>query len=141
MVKITGSHQRTCVFGTLSIDGKQLFRQYDNFDAASFLAYLKELLRKFQRCVLFMDKAKQHYRSNDVTGFMKERADRLKVIWLPTGSPEFNALEECWKQGKNDLLSCEYYPKFTNLKAAIARYYRTRRFNLDVTKYLLRDVW
>lgn len=27
-VIITGSHQKTCVFGTLSLDGRQLFRQY-----------------------------------------------------------------------------------------------------------------
>ena len=29
IVTVTGSHQRTCVFGTITIDGKQLFRQYD----------------------------------------------------------------------------------------------------------------
>lgn len=43
IVKVTGSHQRTCVFGALSMDGKQLFRQYDEFNASTFLAYLKEL--------------------------------------------------------------------------------------------------
>ena len=26
IVTVTGSHQRTCVFGTITIDGKQLFR-------------------------------------------------------------------------------------------------------------------
>jgi hypothetical protein len=30
------------------------------------------------------------------------------------------------------------YPKFFNLKSAIANYYRTRRFKLDITKYLFR---
>ena len=29
---VTGSHHRTCVIGTITIDGKQLFRQYDVFD-------------------------------------------------------------------------------------------------------------
>ncbi|MGA9152224.1 MAG: hypothetical protein WBZ36_16740, partial [Candidatus Nitrosopolaris sp.] len=32
----------------------------------------------------------------------------------------------------------KYYPKFFNLKSAIAKYYRTRRFKLDITKYLFR---
>ena len=29
MVSVTGSHQRTCVFGTLTLYRRQLFRQYD----------------------------------------------------------------------------------------------------------------
>jgi len=28
IVTVTGSHQKTCVFGTITIHGKQLFRQY-----------------------------------------------------------------------------------------------------------------
>ena len=32
VVTITGSHQKTCVFGVLSIDGIQFFRQYSTFD-------------------------------------------------------------------------------------------------------------
>ena len=45
----------------------------------------------------------------------------------------------CWKQGKDDLLVSKYYPSFTNLKAAITDYYRTKRFKLDITKYLMRE--
>jgi len=33
---------------------------------------------------------------------------------------EYNAVEECWRQGKDDLLVSRYYPKFFNLKSAIA---------------------
>ena len=32
IVTITGSHQRTCVFGALCIDGRQFFRQYESFN-------------------------------------------------------------------------------------------------------------
>lgn len=30
VVRVTGSHQHSCIFGSMSIEGKQLFRQYDN---------------------------------------------------------------------------------------------------------------
>ena len=30
----------------------------------------------------------------------EENKDILRVEWFPKGSPEFNAVEECWKQGK-----------------------------------------
>ena len=28
VVRITGSHKHSCIFGALSLEGKQLFRQY-----------------------------------------------------------------------------------------------------------------
>ena len=40
----------------------------------------------------------------------------MTVKYLPKGSSEFNAVEECWRQGKDTLLVSKYYPRFTNLK-------------------------
>jgi hypothetical protein len=40
------------------------------------------------------------------------------VEYLPKGSPELSAVEECSRQGKDDLLVSKYYPIFTNLKTA-----------------------
>jgi transposase len=70
---------------------------------------------------------------------LEENKDVVRVEYLPKGSPEFNAVEECWRQGKDDLLVSKYYPKFPNLEGAIANYYRTKRFKLDIIKYLLRN--
>jgi transposase len=71
---------------------------------------------------------------------LEENKDTIEVEYLPKGSPDYHAIEECWRQGKDDLLVSRYYPKSHNLKNAISNYYRTRRFKLDITKYLLRDV-
>jgi transposase len=75
-----------------------------------------------------------------VKEYMKQNNDILKVIYFPKGSPEFNAIEECWRQGKYDLLVSKYYPRFEDFRHVIANYNRTRRFKLDITKYLSRDV-
>jgi transposase len=78
-----------------------------------------------------------------VKEYIKQNNDILKVIYFPKGSPEFNAIEECWRQGKYDLLDLlvsKYYPRFEDFRHVIANYYRTRRFRLDITKYLSRDV-
>ena len=40
VVRITGSHQESVLFGSISLEGKQLFRQYDWFDENTFLDYL-----------------------------------------------------------------------------------------------------
>ena len=87
--------------------------------------------------ILFTDRARQH-QTKKVKKYLEENKDSIKILYLPKGSPEFNAVEECWRQGKYDLLVSKYYPKFTDLKSSIAKYYRTRHFNLDIVKYLLR---
>ena len=140
VVTITGSHQKTCVFGVLSIDGIQFFRQYSTFNQDTFLQYLKELQRKFRKLILFLDRAVQHYRSIKVRKHLEENKDVIRVEYLPKGSPEFNAVEECWRQGEDDLLVSRYYARFQNLKKSIAKYFRIKRFNLDIIKYLLRNV-
>ena len=39
IVRVTGSHQHSCIFGAISIEGKQLFRQYDVFNGDTFLDF------------------------------------------------------------------------------------------------------
>ena len=140
IVTMTGSHQRTSVFGTLCIDGRQFFRQYESFNQYTFLDYLIQIQRRFGKLILFIDRARQHHRSIMVREYIKQNKDVLKVMYFPKGSSEFNAVEECWRQGKYDLLVSKYYPKFANLKYSIATYYRTKHFKLDIIKYLSRDV-
>ena len=122
IVTVTGSHQKTCVFGTITINGKQFFRQYDDFNQYAFLKYLKKLQRKFRKLLLFLDRAAQHRSSIMIRKHLEENKDVIRVEYLPKG-----------------LLVSKYYPKFPNLTYAIANYYRTKRFKLDVTKYLLRN--
>ncbi|MFY9795761.1 MAG: transposase, partial [Candidatus Nitrosopolaris sp.] len=82
----------------------------------------------------------QHRSSIMIRKHLEENKEVIRVEYLPKGSPDYNAVEECWRQGKDDLL-IKYYPKFLNLKSAIAmaNYYRTKRFKLDITKYLFRN--
>jgi hypothetical protein len=97
IVVMTGSHQKTCVFGTLCIDGRQFFRQYNTFNQYTFLEYLKELQNKFHKVILFLDRAPQHCRSIKVRKYLEKNKDDIRIGWFPKGSPEFNAVEECWR--------------------------------------------
>jgi len=139
IVRITGSHKHSCIFGAVSIDGKQLFRQYDVFNGDTFLDYLRKIHTN-SKCYLFMDKASPHYKSKKVIKYFEENKDRLIPIYLPTASPEFMVMEEVWNIAKRDLLVLKYYSSFADLKNKISGYFRTKRFNLNMRNYLLRDV-
>ena len=57
VVTITGSHQRTCVFGALTLKGRQLFRQYVKFNQDTFLDFLKQVKKRFGKVVMLTDRA------------------------------------------------------------------------------------
>ena len=140
VVRITGSHQESVLFGATSLEGKQqLFRQYDWFNATTFLDYLKQIHRKFPKCYLFLDKAKQHYKSKKILEYFADNKDSLIPVYLLTASPEFMVLEEIWNIAKNDLLVLQYYSSFTDFRNKISTYFRTKRFDLDMRNYLVGD--
>jgi hypothetical protein len=88
-----------------------------------------------------MDKASQHYKSKKVIKYFEENKDTLIPVYLPTtASPEFMVMEEIWNIAKQDLLVLKYYSSFTDLKYRISNYFRTKRFNLNMRNYLLREV-
>lgn len=139
IVTVTGgSRKRTIVFGSLSLDGKQLFKQYDEFNSVTFVDYLKQVQKRFGKCIVFVDRATPH--CSKITGkYLAENKNTIRLEYFPVGSPEFNAVEECWRQGKYQILST-YYPTFGFLKDTISQYYRTTRFKLDIVKYLMRTI-
>lgn len=134
----TGSHVRTCLFGALSMDKGQLFRQYDWVDGRRFLKFLKVMKSKFDNMLLFIDKSNPHRKEEEVRRWLKENKSCIKVVWFPTGCPEFNPLEECWKQTKDSVVACVIHQSFTEMKKLLAKYLRTKRFKLDIVKYLCR---
>ena len=124
---------------SLSLQGKQLFKQYDKFNSDTFVDYLKHVQKRFVgKCIVFVDRATPHC-SKITKRFLAENRDTIRLEYFPIGSPEFNAVEECWRQGKYNILSC-YYNTFDSLKEAISSYYRTRKFNLNIVRYLTKII-
>ena len=117
IVRVTGSHKHTCIFGAISMEGrKQLFRQYDVFNGDTSLNFLKKIHTKFPKCYLFMDKASPHYRSKKVQKYFEENKDILIPVYLPTASPEFMIMEEIWNIAKRGLFVLQNYQSFVDLK-------------------------
>ncbi|MDG7015922.1 MAG: transposase [Nitrososphaerota archaeon] len=135
VITVTGSHRHSVLHGALSLDGRQLFRQYENFDGASFFDYLKLIHKKFGRCLLFLDKATQH-QTEEVLSYFERHERTLVPIWEPTASPEFMPLEEAWHVSKDDLLVLASYSSFEDFRRRIGEYFRTKRFNLGIANYL-----
>ncbi|MER5174357.1 MAG: transposase [Candidatus Nitrosocosmicus sp.] len=87
-----------------------------------------------------MDKVSPHFKSKKVLAYFEQNKDTIIPTYLPTASPEFMVMEEIWSMAKRDLLVLKYYTSFADLKNKISRYFRTKRFHLNMRNYLLRNV-
>lgn len=135
--RVTGSHERTVVYGAMDLQGRQFFRQYTAFNGRCFLDYLKKAHKRYGRLYLFLDRAKQHSRTKKVREYMARNRAMLRVRWIPVGSPAFNVMEECWRQMDKDMLALRIYSSLGRLRAETGEYLRTRRFKLDMKRFLL----
>ena len=133
---MTGSHQKTCLFGTVSSEGGQLFRQYPRVDGKNFLKYLKELKKKFSPMLLFLDKSRPHHKDRMVRRWLWENRHYVWVRWFPTARPELNPVEMCWNLLKDELQANRLYPTFEEMKMAIREKMRTKRFKPNLINYL-----
>ena len=137
--RVTGSHERTVVFGAMDMEGAQIFRQYCPFDGTAFLDNLKEVHAEYGRLYLFLDRAKQHYRTKKVREYMSENSATLRVMWIPVGSLVFNVMEECWRQMDDDMLALRFYSSLGKFGIEMGEYLRTKRFRLDMANFLLTE--
>ncbi len=79
------------------------------------------------------DRASPH-RAKSVRKLLRENRN-IRIIYLPKGSPYLNAVEECWRRGKQVLPVSEYYRTFADMCNAVITYYRTARFKLGILKF------
>jgi hypothetical protein len=68
VVRIIGSHEIFCLFGAVSMDGKQLFRQYAKFNTETFLDFLKTIHSKFPKCYLYIHGQGFHHHAMNPSG-------------------------------------------------------------------------
>ena len=69
--------------------------------------------------ILSRDRARQHYRSKRVRAYLERNNDDVMIVeYLPKGSPEFSAVEECCKE-KRRSIGIKILSQVYNLKAAI----------------------
>lgn len=91
------------VYGAIDEDGEQVFMSHDKFNADGFLIHLEKIRAKWGKVLVILDNASQH-RAARVREYVKEHGRDVLLHFLPTGSPYLNAVEECWRQAKRDLI-------------------------------------
>ena len=133
---VTGSHKKVHTYGFLSENGKKMFTLRNNLNAKEFLKVLSKFLHKFKRVTLILDKAPWHKKSKKVQKYLKKHRRELKIIWFPTGCPEMNPVEECWRQAKEDVNGGRVHKSFEVMEKELRYFLKYNDFKQDMVEYL-----
>lgn len=104
-VPITGNHSTRAVFGMLNVHTGHLelwiMSHWDALCWQLFLRHTRSVWRGWHM-VLFLDRGSPH-----TAEVSQELADQvgIELRWLPTATPELNALEGLWREGKDQVLA------------------------------------
>jgi transposase len=118
------TRKSVALFGAVNLHGGQMIAQFHAvFDAQSFLAFLKGLLRRRARgkkLMLLTDNAAYHHAAA-LDGWLQANGDVLELLFLPPYSPELNPIERVWKLLRKLCTHNEYFPELELLENALTQ--------------------
>jgi len=118
VVKTCGKRRAYKVFGLIEyFSGRLFYRgQTDKFNADSYQAFLRSVLRKAQgRPILLIQDGARYHTCAAMQEFFAQHRDCLTVYDLPKYSPEFNPIEYLWRNIKRQATHLRYFPTFDSL--------------------------
>lgn len=120
-------------FGAVSLDSGQFVRMMSPiFNAVTFLAFLKRLLRQQtpgRKMIIVLDNARYHH-AKLLAEFLRRHARRLQLFFLPPYSPQLAPIERAWKLTRRLATHNRYFATLKEvLKAVNACFDRWRQPN------------
>lgn len=122
-IKTTGKRKALKMFGAIELfSGKFRYMETEKkFNGASYIEFLKVLVRNARRPVILIEDGAPYHRSKEVKAFKKQMQERGRMFTyrLPSYSPDYNPIEKLWKKAKKDATHCRYFPTFESLREAV----------------------
>lgn len=111
------------MYGALNFASGQVhYTVHAKKNAQQFNGFLRKLLnaKRKRLVVLILDNASYH-KTRETFDILAEHEDHIMVVWLPTYSPELNAIEGLWGYMKKTALNNYFFGTLENLEGAIDR--------------------
>ena len=116
---------RVNIHGALSAAGDVIWREDKRIDNTSVVALLDEIVAKQPtgEVVIIADNA-TYYHHHDVTAWLAARP-RVKLIYLPSYSPNLNKIERLWRLMRSRVMVNKYYAAVDDFRNAVRGFLST----------------
>jgi len=134
------SNKKANLFGAL-IDGRELYNEwYDKLNATNFIAFPERFIKTLnpeKKYVFIFDNAPAH-KAKITIQYLTTLSNHIFVEFLPTYSPQLNAIETCWKIVRYNVTNSNLFQTLETLKQGIEQFLQKNNFTLKPTNYLIR---
>lgn len=124
-IQTTTGRERLNLHGAMNADTLEVtVIESETVNADSTIQLLEILEKKYALAVtifVILDNAKYHF-SKKVQEFLK--GSRVKLVFLPSYSPNLNLIERLWKFFKKKVLYNAYYEKLEDFREACIKFFR-----------------
>lgn len=125
-LKTNSGRQRLNLHGAINIERMDVtIIESESINRDSTIQLLDTLDRKYcyaKEIIIILDNARYHY-SKEVADLVDKRP-RLKLVYLPTYSPELNLIERVWRFFKKNVLYNKYYENLSAFRQASIKFFR-----------------
>ena len=126
LLKTNSGRQRLNLHGAINIERIDVtIIESESINRESTTQLLDILDKKYcyaKEIIIILDNARYHY-SKEVTELV-EKSPRLKLVYLPTYSPELNLIERVWRFFKKNVLYNKYYKDLSAFRQASIKFFR-----------------
>lgn len=109
-------------FETTIISGEENINTDSTINLLEYLIILYPLAK---RIYVILDNAKYHY-SIEVQEWVKNNS-KIKLVFLPSYSPEYNLIERLWRVFKKNVLYNKYYKTFSEFKDSCIAFFANQK--------------
>lgn len=123
-----GQRKTAHLFGTVELENADFtYRFSEVFNGQTFLAFLKQLVRKYdgRKVFLIIDNAPCHNLPPEGKEWLRANRKRIDLFRLPPYSPEFNPMEPVWKKTRRMTTHNRFYSSVCERDAALRTTFRT----------------
>lgn len=125
-IKTNSARERLNIQGALDIEETEVVTHFSKtIDAAAVIAFFEEIEQTYLSLTtiyLICDNAR-YYKNKDVKAYLRQPHCRIKLIHLPTYSPNLNFIERLWKYLHQKIIGVTYREKFREFEADIHAFF------------------
>ena len=71
-----------------------------------------------------------------VEKYIHKNKNDIKIFFFPTASPELNAVEECWRETRNNITANTAFDNLEDLKKTLRSSWNKQPFQHKIINYL-----
>lgn len=117
LVPTSGTRKAYKIFGLIDYFTGKLFSQgiEGRFNSDSYQGFLTQVLASTNKHIVLIQDGARYHTSKQMLDFFAQHQLRLTVVKLPAYSPDFNPIENLWKNLKQNYTHLHYFPTFDSL--------------------------